>query len=384
MSSTNWEVFILTKLIKIHEGRHQSRSANPNKVKFAYNDKNFKEAFKAENMADIEDALESLCNKGLISMENYRNRYEIKSIILSIDKVDEVYRLTNIVNPALIENEFLAVLEQGKSEVNKSYYQMIKKRISERKSIKSYTLPASVQKDIVKAIDAIESLKQDIFMRNLSIRLFNDSKRLEEILPKISSVYKAVFDDFNEEEYTNKGLLKNPSYLYIKGNAIIKIKDQEIDLGDLGASIGIHSDLVSYLSFNVKKVTTIENLTTFNNYESDGLILYLAGFSNHAKKRFLKYVATTDAELYHFGDIDYGGFMILLDICESIGYMPKTINMDLSALKRKLTFAKPIENQAYINKLRLLLGKETLKAYFDVINYLIDNKITLEQEAFET
>lgn len=383
MNRTNWELFILTKLIKIHEQRYHYRSVNPNRVTFPYNDKNFKEAFIAEHMMDIDEAIQSLLKKGLIEIEYYRNRNEIKSLVLAIDKVDEIYKLTNIDNPLRIENEFLSTLEKGKSEVIKKYHHHILERISAQKSIKSYTLPANVQKDVVKAIDAIETLEEDIFIRNLSIQLFNDSKRLEEVLPKATLVYKAVFDDFNEEQYINKGLLKNPSYLYIKGDAIIDIKGEQINLKKVGSSIGIHSDLVPYLTFNVKKVTTIENLTTFNNYEGDGLILYLAGFSNNAKKRFLQYVATTDAEIYHFGDIDYGGFMILLDICESIGYMPKTINMDLPALKSKLSFVKKVENEAYIKKLRLLLEKEELRPYFDVIRYLIENKIILEQEAFE-
>lgn len=383
MNRVNWEIHILTKLIKIHERRYHNRSTNPNKISFPYDDKTFKEAFIAENMDEIKEAIESLIRKGFIQIEKYKNRNEIKRISLVMDKVNKVYSLTKIKNPAHIENEFLANLEKGESYILKNYRQMISQRINEQKSIKGSILPTDMQLDVFRAIDAIESLEDDVFIRNLSIRLFNNSKRLEEILPKVTIIYKAVVEDFNEEQYTNKGLLRNPSYLYLKGNAKISVKGQEINLENLGSSIGLHSDLVPYLSFNVDRVTTIENLTTFNNYKSDGLILYLAGFSNHAKKKFLQYVVSTNAELYHFGDMDYGGFMILLDICDSIGFMPQTINMDLKAFKRKLSFGKKVENPQYINKLRLLLEKEELKDYHDVIQYMIDNKVTLEQEAFE-
>ena len=47
-----------------------------------------------------------------------------------------------------------------------------------------------------------------------------------------------------------------------------------------------------------------------------------------------------------------------------------------------MKYTQKIKEESYINKLKTLLDKPNLINYYDVINYLIDNKVKLEQESF--
>jgi len=253
------------------------------------------------------------------------------------------------------------------------------------KTIKNFLLEESTQNDVFLAIQAIENIDKDILIRNLSMQLFQDSKRLESLLPRIEAIYRTVILDFDENYFILKGLLKNPTYIFIKGDSKFMIGDYEIDLSKINSSIGFHSDLVDIISFkNLEQITTVENLTTFNTYKSNGIIVYLGGFSNHVQNRFLKRVVEAKAELIHFGDIDYGGFLILYNIYNNIGVLPKTVNMDIQSLREKKKYCKDIShNDDYKRKLKSLLEKDVLKQHFDTIKYLLEYNVILEQEAFD-
>jgi hypothetical protein len=151
----------------------------------------------------------------------------------------------------------------------------------------------------------------------------------------------------------------------------------------IGSSIGLNANIVDNIDFeNVDRVTTVENLTTFNSYDSDGLVLYLGGFSNHVQNSLLNKVKLSRARLYHFGDIDYGGFLILLNIYNNIGIMPTAINMDIMTLQSYKKYAKVISDRKdYLAKLKSLLNFQILENHFETIQYMINNQIILEQEA---
>jgi hypothetical protein len=83
---------------------------------------------------------------------------------------------------------------------------------------------------------------------------------------------------------------------------------------------------------------------------------------------------------YHWGDIDYGGFSMLARLRREIknNIHPFCMNLDELAHYKNLTASI---STAYIEKLQTLLKRDELSDCFPCINYMIDNKIKLEQEA---
>lgn len=88
------------------------------------------------------------------------------------------------------------------------------------------------------------------------------------------------------------------------------------------------------------------------------------------------------SNFYHFGDIDYGEYTILNNLMEKLNINIKSIKMDISTLKENVKFAQVFDDETYIAKLKSLLTKPVLKEYYDVMNYLIENNIWIEQESF--
>lgn len=56
--------------------------------------------------------------------------------------------------------------------------------------------------------------------------------------------------------------------------------------------------------------------------------------------------------------------------------------MDLNTLKSNIQYTQSFDDEKYTKKLKSLLKKPRLKPYYEVINYMIDHHIWLEQESF--
>ena len=171
--------------------------------------------------------------------------------------------------------------------------------------------------------------------------------------------------------------------MYFKCDVSISIVEKAVDLSLLKQGIGISGEDLSDIWFSdlsrVKKVVTIENLTSFFRYwEEDSLFIYLGGYHNRIRRTLLKMVYETipDAKYYHFGDIDAGGFSILLDLRKKTGIPFMSYHMDLDTLKKYRQYAKELKES---DRKRLeKIGKE--KEFRDVIGFMLEENIKLEQE----
>jgi len=383
-----WESVILNRLISIYEQRFHSGSSFKQKITLKFNSDDFIEYTNPSQIDDlqlIENAVIKLEKEKFIDVVREKYTKVVLRINLVMESVDLIYEYIGSDEIKVKYENFFNEFQNFNCLILNEYKNYLLDRLSVHKPIKNHIMDIQTTRDVFLSIQTIENLKNDIIVRNLSVQLFSDSKKLEKLLAKIESIYKTVMSDFSGEYFISKGLLKNPSYIYLKGDREITINNQVINLKELGASIGINSELVDKISVGkVDKITTIENLTSFNKYNSSGLVVYLGGFSNHVMKSFLKKAVDSQAKLYHFGDIDYGGFLILLDIYNNIGVLPKTINMDIPSLEKKLGYCKDISNDPeYKRKLTTLLDKEVLSDHFVTIEYMLENNIILEQEAFD-
>lgn len=364
---------LLRKLISIYEKRDANSSNFKNSVKIKLTKEKFPKYF--ESIIEFDEAIKQLEKKGFIVVKKLPHDTVIDYISLNLEKVDEIKQLLGIDGVSVKRNLLLNELNKYDDEIIVKLRNNIIDRINNNKSIKQYLTNEYI--DAIKAIHYLENLDHNVYERNASNYIFNDSKRLAKIKTQIESIYG---DDNILEK---KGIMFVKPYLYIKGEGIITINNQKINLNAVSNSIGIPIDKVDELSFeNVYKVTTIENLTTFYDYKSDGLIIYLGGFSSRSQIQVLKKIKEICTNFVHFGDIDYGGFTILNNLMEELNINIKTVNMDLDTLKGNIKCAQSFDDDKYIEKLKSLLCKPLLYEYKDVIQYMIDNKLWLEQESF--
>jgi hypothetical protein len=384
-----WERTILTKLVEIYEKRFHNGSNFKQSIRLNFTDKDFSfyTSPKSDNDVElIEIAVSKLEMSKFISVKKERYTNVLESVTLNLERISAIYKYLKKEEIAKTYSKFFEVLLDFEIDILFNYKEILYSKFESGKSIKSHLLDIKDMKDVCTTIDYLESNSADIYLRNLSVKLFKDSKRLESLISRIELVYKTVLDDFEDDFLLKKGVLKNPSYIFLKGKGKVVVNDIALDLTRLGGSIALSTEVIHNITFKeVASVLTIENLTTFNSYVGNELIIYLGGFSTSSQNTLLKRIQEANVEMIHWGDIDYGGYMILLNIYSNIGTLPKTRNMDLKTLKEYSISAKSIEgNNAYLGKIKSLLSYEVLNEYFDVIDYILSKKIILEQESIQS
>lgn len=363
---------ILEDLIKIYERRWYRNSNFRNKVNIKIDEKSYSKYFINEKLSD--NTLKILEEKEFIFVEKMKYRDINNNFYLNLDKINEIYFYLNKTHPQVYFDKLISVFNKYSCEINDIKKDEFLNSYNEGRSIKSYLNEEYL--DLIKVSYYISANEEDIYERNFSNKVFNDSKKLEAMRTQIIS----FFD--NENILIEKGIIRNPTYLYIKGHGQIIINKQIIDLNIINTQVGLPSTVISKLEFNnIEDVYTIENLTTFNDFNKKGLIIYLGGFSNHHKIQLLSKLKNHTNNFYHFGDIDYGGFSILDHLITNLNINIKAYNMSITELKKYKTNLINISDNNYIVKLKTLLNKDNLKPHYETIKYMINNKVKLEQES---
>lgn len=313
-----------------------------------------------------------------------------RDIILNTDEemIDQIYQYLGRANLKQEQQYFLKTLEsyQENNWIN-NFLKEIKLKTQNFQSLYPYLESNSVQElqDIIRILNFMQSLHEEISYRKFSIMTLQDSKKLELYKNKIYHIIHDFYDDTinNENEaFETFGIIRNPSMIFIKGNMRFQIKDQVIDLKNLNYHFSFYSDYIAELeiiNIHAKKIITVENWTSFNDLElKDALIIYLGGFHHSAITQFLLkiyYFLNDKVSYYHFGDIDAGGFYIYLNLLKKTNIPFQTWKMNLHTLKQYEKYARPL-TQNDISRLKKI--KEEM--HDSVIDYMLKKNIKLEQE----
>jgi len=196
--------------------------------------------------------------------------------------------------------------------------------------------------------------------RALSILLYNDSKRLENILslcnPLFSRAQKTVsIPDFSFLERSYPETM-------IAGKIIIQFKNQEPPMVNAGGHIlGIpleSAEMIETIQLTSEKkektVLTIENKETFyalgspqKHNEGKELshydcFLYIGGYSNRAAAAIVKILAASGFSFYHAGDLDPDGILILQQIQELAEMPIVPVQMDVATFDQYQRWARSL------------------------------------------
>jgi len=201
---------------------------------------------------------------------------------------------------------------------------------------------------------------EKITTRALSILLYNDSKRLENLLalcaPLLSRVQKAVpAADFSFPERSYPETM-------ISGKIIFEFKSSNIPMVNAEGLI-LNLPLESTLAIgsikpisdkSEKTVLTIENKETFfalgspqksgtsENFSRYDCFLYIGGYPNRAAAALIKTIASSGFTFHHAGDLDPDGILILQHI-QDIAERPVTpIRMDAATFDKYCAWARPL------------------------------------------
>ena len=273
------------------------------------------------------------------------------------------------------------------SEICRQECQKLKEMVRKRQVPKNLDELDSV----LKAIAFIDGNETDLYIREMSMEVYCDSKFFEDntIDPVCAILRKYNFSPSDEVELKDEILsryhiFKEPQKLSIKGKVVIKINGIESDLS--GFTDGIEftvSELskIDEIELLVPNFMTVENRTSYLRYKDENTVtFYLGGYANRDQREFIKqiYQDNPNANYLHFGDIDAGGLWIHHHLCEITGINFKLFCMSEKELKDP-TYKTCLHILSENDVVRLQALKE-MPEYQDIVDYMLRKNVKLEQE----
>lgn len=185
--------------------------------------------------------------------------------------------------------------------------------------------------DAAKTIRACATRSPDAIaapVREFSARLFLNSKRIEELTPQLDILLSGSIEGSpraGTQVWQELGLFREEHPVLLAGHVHIA-RDRSTGLID-APYMGLPATTIQGVASTVIEVITIENKTTFHSEakrrQDDGaLLIYTAGMPSPAWKamygRLLETLPPT-TPVYHWGDVDEGGFRIASTIATVAG-----------------------------------------------------------------
>ena len=389
-----YESLILNTLLDQYErsksfiGANKQNQSFSKKIEELFPD--YADAAQYEVFSSVNEQVQNIEKAGLITVKRKkRGKIEtdvVASVQLNLEKLGDAYRLLGRQPKADRNDEILSLLNlyMNCTPLLHDFCQEQVDRINNNRK-PQYSDDLAKLEQILKVLAEVENVDEEVFIRNFSIRVLGDSKAFEKIKTSVVSIL-CEYGDYTDKDHVleNLNIVKNPGYVYAKGNGQIIISGQVIDFRNLDGDLGLSSallDNIENVQVYASKVITVENLTTFNSYaDKDAFAIYLGGYHNSIRRKLICkiYEQNPDKAYYHYGDVDAGGFNILLDLRAKTGISFIPFNMDVVTLEKYKEFTKRLtENDK--SRLKNLLGGE----FDSVINYMLENDCKLEQEAIE-
>ena len=282
---------------------------------------------------------------------------------------------------------YVKLLDQYHEEAFiKDFVDEMKKRAIHQQSLLPYlkVYDENDLENVMKILKGMIDQKDEISFRRFSEKVLGDTKKLEKYKNKIVHIIKDFYDDTLDNEndiFEAFYIRKNPAYVYLKGNAILQINGQIINLNEMHYYFVLPSICIKDLKIkriDAKQAMTIENLTSFHDVSlKDTFYIFTNGFHNHAIEAFLKCLYDFLGEsvhYFHFGDIDAGGFHIYESLIKKTQIPFQMYKMNIEMLKKYKDYTKPLTQN---DRKRLLSFKENQN---ELIDYMLKNNVKLEQE----
>lgn len=324
----NYRNEILNEFIDRYEksSYYKGKSEKPRKISIVLHKKfpEYGHSFHYEETNELENIAFQLQSQGFVEFSK-KSILGDRELILN-QKENCLDRIYKELKRAPVKEKiihYVKLLDQYHEEAFiKDFVDEMKKRAIHQQSLLPYlkVYDENDLENVMKILKGMIDQKDEISFRRFSEKVLGDTKKLDKYKNKIVHIIKDFYDDTLDNENDIFGafyIRKNPAYVYLKGNAILQINGQIINLNEMHYYFVLPSICIKDLKIkriDAKQVMTIENLTSFHDVSlKDTFYIFTNGFHNHAIEAFLKCLYDFLGEsvhYFHFGDIDAGGFHI--------------------------------------------------------------------------
>ena len=324
-------------------------------------------------------------------------RHIIRRVWLDFSSIEAVYQAAQRQSAKQSALLILQELEQEIAAVSTdwiiAYYSETKAYIEAKNRLGS-RLPADKAErnalyQMLRFIDShsFTSLTERVF----SEKCFGDSKFFETHMKSalLTIMRKTVSREMTDAKLLQSiGISRYPEPLELRGSVVINGNDMSV----FQSGFCLYSDEMETANImipnTVTKVLTIENRANFFAYQqaADELVIYHGGHYSPSKKKLFEKIAAAmpkNSTWLHWGDIDLGGFRMLLRLRTEILPAVQPYRMNIQELQAYRDFNQPFSGD-YAEKLQKLSEETHLSDCRACIDYMLTHKIRLEQEAMLT
>lgn len=356
-----------------------------------------------QKVLDFAKELEEL---HLVKVNWYCTGFELESVQYQLEKMGQFYALTNRkpINEIMevFTKLYVDILPQIRKVWIRCYveekierYQNKESNKNKKDSIKSteYQTRLEMEQAILRCFLQIDQLEEPIFKRVFSMKVFRKSKTFESEYEKaIISIAKRYNKELDEGMKDSEilSMLYIEDYgveLHLKGNLQLQLEGNVLSQGSYRQGTILNSETLKYATIcaeqSFKRIIIFENKANFffPSYEEDTLYLFSHGYFSPLECKFLQQlnqvVQSQGIEVYHSGDLDYGGIRIYHYIKSHIFPNLQPYQMTIDLFETYHEFVQPMDEETY-KKLDSLQEPDLE----EVIEYIKRTKNTLEQEAF--
>jgi len=241
---------------------------------------------------------------------------------------------------------------------------------------------------------------KNLTTRALSIFLYNDSKHLEYLmdlfLPVLSQVQKQGIPtpdiSFLERSFPETMISGKLVFEYREDDPPPLINASGLILGFPLPSVRAMGNIKTVEAKENPTVLMIENKETFyalagakNNGQESNIsrydsFLYTGGYLNQAAAAMIKILSDSGFSLYHAGDLDPDGILILQNIMDVTGKPVSPVGMDAAVFDRYLPFARPLALTMLAQIKKIRDDTKAIPGLADLIRRIEETGRGVEQE----
>lgn len=396
MSSRDYRKLIVEKLLKKYNARLAKKTSTTRRVILKPTEvyKNY-----TENNADVlikqtfDEAVGTLLQMKVITVDYLRFSTDIEKIYLCEEKMSVIYEWLKteygITPQNILIEKARTLLEQYfcDGRAMECYRSHIVTLMEDPRA----ELNLDNIEENLKMLRFLETNTRNLYVREASMLVYGDSKWFEEhnyceICAILRETLHMPLQD-NERDDAVLALyhiIPTEQEIFVKGNWKLEWEDCTLETGKLKGGVAVNSKDVERLkriTVDAERIMTVENKTSYQRVEeSNTATVYLGGYATRYQILFLQKVIQDNPQVSycHFGDIDVGGFLIHRHLCNATGKQFELFCMGIEELEDKRFV--PCHKKLTDNDRKRMLSLLFEEPYTQIIKYMADNNVKLEQE----
>lgn len=252
--------------------------------------------------------------------------------------------------------------------------------------------------DAVRVLDRCRSTPaKDMAIRRFSTQVLGNSKKVQGLTSLLNVLLLAELDapGREDEDILNElGLVKYPPTVLVGGAVLVTTRKDRVLRTD-EPYLGLPPDAIERIEYlpGCSNVMTVENLETFHEAaklaasRTDWVVLYTGGMPSPSwKKVFAAFVKALPATstIWHWGDIDAGGFRIADHIATCCVAQGRTLALHRMAVPSNLDFsAENAPRPLKPNELASIRKVCEPRGWIAEVQALVQRPYAIEQELLD-